>query len=65
MTGTMFILDLPHLKYRYLDGRDTDLLMNRQANDYDGVKHEYLTECGLELLASRPHAIIKGWTALS
>jgi len=59
------ILDLPFIKYRYLDGRDTDFLQDRQSNDYDGVKHEFLTECGLELTALRPHTYLKGWNTLS
>lgn len=43
------ILDLPNLKYRYMDGRDTELLKNRQENDADYRKDEMLGEAGLEL----------------
>lgn len=42
-------LDIQNLKYRYLDGRDTELLKNRQPNDADYRKDEWLTECGLEV----------------
>jgi hypothetical protein len=42
-------LDLNNLKYRYMIGRDTELLKNRQPNDADYRKDEYLTECGLEM----------------
>jgi len=65
MSQTMFCLDLPYIKYRYLEGRDTALLRDRHAPDFDGVKHEFLTECGLEFLQGRPHSIIKGWASLS
>lgn len=65
LAGSMFIIDLPYIKYRYMQGRDTDLLMNRQANDYDGVKHEFLTDCGLEFMQNKPHAIVKNWSTLS
>lgn len=61
MDNTMIILDTASLKYRYLKGRDTNLLKDRQARDVDAVKHEYLTECGLELLQDKTNAIIKGW----
>lgn len=62
MKSAMIIVDFPYLNYRYLEGRDTQLLENRQAPDADSVKHEYLTECGLELLQDKVHAYIKGWT---
>jgi hypothetical protein len=61
MKNAMVIVDFPYLVYRYLEGRDTQLLENRQAVDADSVKHEYLTECGLELLQDKVHAYIKGW----
>ena len=63
MKSAMVIVDFPFLVYRYLEGRDTQLLENRQAVDADSVKHEYLTECGLELLQDKVHAYVKGWTA--
>jgi len=63
MKSAMVIVDFPFLVYRFLEGRDTQLLENRQAVDADSVKHEYLTECGLELLQDKVHAYIKGWTA--
>ncbi len=63
MKSGMLIVDFPYLCYRHLDGRDTQLLENRQNNDQDGVKHEYLTECGLELLQDKVHSYIKNWTS--
>lgn len=61
MNDAMVILDLPHVKYRHMEGRDTKLQKNIQTPDFDGVKHQYLTECGLELTQGKVHSIIKGW----
>lgn len=63
MKNAMIIVDFPYLTYRYLEGRDTQLLENRQSPDADSVKHEYLTECGLELMQDKVHAYIKNWNA--
>lgn len=64
MGNAMVIVDFPFLRYRYLEGRDTELLENRQAPDADGVLHEYRTECGMELLQDRVHAIVRNWNAI-
>ena len=64
MANSMVIIDLPYVRYRFLKGRDTQLLKNRQSPDEDAVKHEYLTECGLELLQDKVHAHIKNWTVV-
>ncbi len=65
MENSMLIVDFPFVRYRHLKDRDTQLLRDRQANDEDAVKHEYLTECGLEMLQDKVHAYVKNWTALS
>jgi hypothetical protein len=65
MANDMVIIDFPFLKYRFLDGRDTTLLQNRQTADKDAAKHEYLTECGLELMQDKVHTVIKNWNSLS
>ncbi len=65
MENSMLIVDFPFTRYRYLANRDTQLLRDRQANDEDAVKHEYLTECGLELLQDKVHAYVKNWTDLA
>ena len=65
MVNAAVILDFDFLKYRYLEGRDTQLLENRQGNGVDGKIDEYLTECGLELLQDKVHHYIKGWTSSS
>jgi hypothetical protein len=65
METTAIILDMANLKYRYMKGRDTQLKRDVQANDFDGKKHYYLTECGLELNQSLPHYVIKNWTKIA
>ena len=62
MKDAMVIIDFPKVKFRHLQGRDTGLLTDRQGNGRDGRLHEYLTECGLELLESKVHAYIKNWS---
>lgn len=52
-------LDVHALMYRYMLDRDTELLKNRQANDADYRKDEWLTECGLECKAPESHMYIK------
>jgi len=55
-------LDLKNLYYRPLDGRDTTLRTNIQANDVDGELDEYLTEAGLQLTLEKTHGIMYGVT---
>lgn len=43
------ILDMGSLKFHTAQDRDSQLLTNRQANDFDGRKDEILTECGMEI----------------
>ena len=64
MRDSMLVVDFPDLEYRFLDGRDTQLLENRQNNDEDLVKHEYLSECGLEMKQDLTHAYIKNWQSI-
>lgn len=65
--GHIAIMDQDLLTYRYLAGnegsRDTKVLTNRQANDADTRKDEYLSECGLSFGHSRAHAVITGITS--
>ena len=58
--GHAVALDLKNLKYRFLQGRDTAFLDNRQENDRDGQKAEYLTEMGLQLMLEQEMAVLKG-----
>ena len=57
------ILDMGELKFRYLQGRDTQLIRDIQAPDFDGVKH--MTECGLEMTQAKVHHRIKGWNKVT
>ncbi len=58
--GYVILVDLDAFRYRPL--RETKLRMNVQAPDYDGVKHEYLTECSFEIIHERRHAKLTGIT---
>lgn len=59
----MLVLDSKDLRYRFID--DTQLLKDRQGNGVDGVVDEYLTECGLEMLQEKTHALVTGWTKIA
>ena len=59
MRFNALILDVQNLVYRYLDGRDTELLKNRQPNDADYRKDEWLTECGLEVRFPESHMYLQ------
>jgi hypothetical protein len=61
MDDAMIFLDMPYLNYRYMEGGDTQLQRDIQANDFDGVKHQYLSECGLEMTQAQVHHYIKNW----
>lgn len=52
-------LDVRNLKYRPMQGRDTELLKNRQSNDADYRKDEWLTEAGLELWFPESHMYLQ------
>lgn len=60
--GSAFLLDLEGFRYRYMEGRDTQLQTNIQAPDTDGVVDQYLTEAGLERKQAPRHAYLKGVT---
>ena len=62
MDNAMVIVDFPYLVSTPRRS-DTSLFENRQGNGVDGVIHEYLTECGLELLQDKTHAYIKNWSS--
>lgn len=59
MRFNALVLDVQNLVYRYLDGRDTELLKNRQPNDADYRKDEWLTEAGLEVRFPESHMYIQ------
>lgn len=58
--GWGVLVDMDDVVMRPL--RTTKLMPNRQANDEDAVKQEYLTEYSFQLGNEEKHAIIKGVT---
>jgi hypothetical protein len=61
--GYIFIVDMNNVKARPLQNvGQTQLLRNRQAPDYDGVKDEYRSETGIQVIQERTHAVITGIT---
>jgi hypothetical protein len=59
--GYGVVVDPEEVSYRFL--RDTKLKTNIQDNDTDAIKHEYITECGLEVRHPDKHGLLKGVTA--
>jgi hypothetical protein len=62
MRYNAMFLDVQYLKYRYVEGRDTDILVNRQPNNADYREDEWLSECGLELRFPEGHMYMEGVT---
>lgn len=60
-----FILDVNELRYRALNDSDTTLLRNRQANDADRRKDEWLTEAGFECRYPEAHMYIQKMTSIT
>lgn len=63
--GYGFLLDMKNIKYRPLNGRDTKLHPNIQANDADGWIDEYLTEFGMMVRQPKTHAVLFNCTGYS
>lgn len=57
-TDFALALDMEEIKYRNLQGRDTQLKTNIQNNDEDGRRDEYITEAGLEIRHPEKHGIL-------
>lgn len=55
---TILVLDLPYLRYRYID--DLVFLKDRQGPCEDRKKDEFLAEAGLELHHAKNFGIIRG-----
>lgn len=58
-----FVVDPAHVVYRFLRGRDTRYLRNRQNAGDDVTKDEYMSEAGLELQFEQVHAVAKNMAA--
>lgn len=52
-------IDMGNIKYRPLNGRDTELLKDRQPNNADYIENEYLTEAGFEVDSPESHLYIQ------
>jgi len=59
LRNNALFLDVQNFVYRYMDGRDTALLKDRQANDADYRKDEWLTEAGLEVRFPESHLYLQ------
>jgi hypothetical protein len=66
-SGYIIVVDMEEVAYRYLANdemnRDTKVLQNRQPNDQDGRKDEYLSEVGLEFGLQQTHGVLTGITS--
>lgn len=61
--GYGIVLDPENIKYCPLEGRDTRLETNIQANDEDKRTDQYITEAALEVRLPDTHAVITGVTS--
>jgi hypothetical protein len=61
--GYGIVIDPEQVSYNPLEGRDTKLETNIQANDADQRKDQYITEAGLEVRLPKTHAVITGVTS--
>lgn len=60
LDSRMAILDMSNIKFRPFVDADTKYKPDIQDNDLDGMKSEYLTECGLEVANPETHMYITG-----
>jgi hypothetical protein len=65
LRNSAYFLDLAELKYIHAQDADTALLENRQANDADKRKDEWLTECSLELKFPEAHMYLENVTGIT
>lgn len=63
--GHAFLLDMNDIKYCHVRGRDTALLMGREANDADKKKQEYLVESTLQMKNFKHHGYLYGFTSFA
>ncbi len=60
-----FVVDVPCLSWRDATDRELTLLANRQANDDDFRKDEWLGEGGLQCMFPENHLYVEGVTSLT
>jgi hypothetical protein len=63
MEAWLAVVDMANLKYRYLNGSDTQYQAKQEDNGLDGMKSGYLTECGMEFHHPETHFLIKNFHA--
>lgn len=63
LSGQAYLLDMECFRYRFLEGRDTQLQTNVQAPDVDGEVDQFISEVGLERKQAPRHALLKGVTS--
>jgi hypothetical protein len=63
LAGSAYLMDMECFRYRFMEGRDTQLQTNIQAPDVDGEIDQYISEVGLERKQSARHALLKGVTS--
>lgn len=62
--GYLFLMDMDAIKQKPLQVvGQTQLLKDRQAPDYDGVKDEFRSEEGIQVIHERRHSLLTGITA--
>lgn len=59
------VIDLPNLKWRPYTNADTQLLKNRQPNDADYRKDEWLTEATVEVRYPESHMYLQNITGMT
>lgn len=60
-----FIIDTNRIVYRYMRGRDTQYLENRQSPGDDATRNEFLSEAGLEYQFEQSHGVFKNAKAFA
>lgn len=63
LAGQAYLMDMECFRYRFMEGRDTQLQTNIQAPDVDGEVDQYISEVGLERKQAPRHALLKGVTS--
>ncbi len=63
LAGSAYLMDMESYRYRFMEGRDTQLQTNIQAPDVDGQVDQYISEVGLERKQAPRHALLKGVTS--
>lgn len=53
-----YLVDLNHVRYVYLRGRDTKLHYDRQGNGIDGKVNEYISDVGAQVEMEHSHAAL-------